>query len=254
MRTSPAQVISCFSEGSRLIFSPGFRRFILIPIALNLFIFILLSAIAFHYAQLMFANFEIYLPQWLTWIKWLLWPILAFLMLIFYGYCFNLLTTIIAAPFLGFLAEKVEAHITGIAPPDESLLSLIPRTFKRELIKLGYFIPRSLCMLLLLLALMLLPGANILGAIIGGLWGSWCLALQFCDYAADNHQLPFAHVRTQLAQQKLNSFAFGGLVLFGSMIPIINIVITPLSVAAGTIYWVKKSTDSLKSENSLIRR
>ena len=97
-------------------------------------------------------------------------------------------------------------------------------------------------MVLLILALMLLPGANLVGVIIGGLWGSWCLALQFCDYAADNNQISFIQVRTQLGQQKLNSFAFGGLVLFGSMIPIINIVITPLAVAAGTIYWVRKSS------------
>jgi len=242
MRPSPTDVMSCFSEGLQLIFSKGFRRFVLIPIALNILIFIVLSTIAFHYAQNMFASFEVYLPSWLAWIKWLLSPILALIMLIIYGYSFNLITTIIAAPFLGLLAEKIEAHTTGISPPEESLLQLIPRTFKRELIKLIYFIPRSLCVMLLLLALLLLPGANILGAIIGGLWGSWCLALQFCDYAADNHQLPFTQVRTQLGQQKFNSFAFGGLVLFGSMIPVFNIVMTPLAVAAGTIYWVKRNT------------
>jgi CysZ protein len=241
MRNSPANVTSCFSEGLRLIFSPGFRRFVLIPIALNILIFVLLSTTAFHYAQITFDNFETHLPHWLLWIKWLLWPILALVMLIIYGYCFNLLTTIIAAPFLGLLAEKIEAHITGISPPDEPLLHLIPRTFKRELIKLGYFIPRSICLMLLLLALMLLPGANILGAIIGGLWASWCLALQFCDYAADNHQMPFSQVRMQLSKQKLNSYTFGGLALFGSMTPVFNIVMTPLAVAAGTIYWIRKN-------------
>lgn len=241
MRTPTISVVSCFSEALSLIFSSGFRKFIFIPLLLNLLIFILLSSVAIDYAQTLFNNFEIHLPHWLLWIKWLLWPLLALIMLIVYGYSFNLITTIIAAPFLGLLAEKIEARITGITPPDEPLLQLIPRTFKRERTKLFYFVPRSLGILLVIFILIFLPGANILGVILGGLWSAWCLALQFCDYSADNHQISFNNVRTQLGKQKLNSFTFGGLVLFGSMIPLVNIVMTPLAVAAGTIYWVKKS-------------
>jgi CysZ protein len=241
MRASPIDVMSCFTQAWRLIFSAGFRRFIFIPLLLNLLIFVALSSITLDYLQSVLTSFEVHLPHWLAWIKWLLLPLFILMMLIAYGYCFNLITTIIAAPFLGFLAEKVEAKITGTAPPNESLIQLIPRTFKREFTKLFYFLPRSLCMVLLILALMLLPGANIVGIVLGSIWGSWCLALQFCDYAADNNQITFIQVRTQLGQQKLNSFAFGGLVLFGSMIPVVNIVITPLAVAAGTIYWVRKT-------------
>jgi len=234
-------VIHCFTEALGLIFKPGFRIFILAPIALNIVIFILLSYAALHYAQATFTHFETSLPEWLLWIKWLLWPLLVLIILIIYGYSFNLVTTIIAAPFLGFLAEKVESHVTGIAPPDESWLRLIPRTFKRELIKLAYFIPRSLGMLLLIVVLIFMPGANIIGAILGGLWSSWCLALQFCDYPADNHQVSFRQVRHQLGQQKLNTYTFGAIVSAGSMTPIINIFITPLAVAAGTIYWLEQS-------------
>jgi CysZ protein len=233
MRASPIAIVSCFS--------PSFRRFIASPILLNILIFIVLSSLTLDYAQTISANFESHLPTWLIWIKWLLWPLLVLVLLIAYGYSFNLITTIIAAPFLGLLAEKIEVQITGVTPPNESLSQLIPRTFKRELTKLGYFLPRSLCMALLIFVLIFLPGANLLGLLLGGLWSSWCLALQYCDYAADNHQLPFNYVRTQLGQDKLNSFAFGGLVLFGSMIPVVNIVMTPLAVAAGTINWVKRN-------------
>lgn len=246
MRASPISVLNCFSNAFQLIFSAGFRRFIFIPLLLNLLIFILLSSAALDYAHILLTSFEAHLPHWLIWIKWLLWLLLIFIMLIVYGYSFNLITTIIAAPFLGLLAEKIEAHTTGITPPNESLLHLIPRTFKRELTKLFYFIPRSLCMLLLIIILMFLPGANLLGAILGGLWGSWCLALQFCDYTADNHQISFTQIRIQLGQQKFSSFAFGGLVLFGSMIPLVNIVITPLAVAAGTIFYSQRLILSAK--------
>jgi CysZ protein len=233
--------VNCFSEALGLIFKPGFRIFILTPIILNIFIFILLSVAAMHYAEIAFGHFESSIPSWLVWIKWLLWPLLFIVILIIYGYSFNLITTIIAAPFLGLLAEKVEQQITGIAPPNESWLKLIPRTFKRELIKLINFIQRSLGIFLIVVSLILMPGANIIGGIIGGLWSCWCLALQFCDYSADNHQLPFKQVRAQLGQHKVNTFAFGSLVLCGSMIPVVNIFITPLSVAAGTIFWLKQN-------------
>ncbi|GGY75362.1 sulfate transporter CysZ [Cellvibrio zantedeschiae] len=239
-QTQPVSILNCFTEGLSLIFSKGFRRFIFIPLLLNLLIFIALSSVALDYAQALFSNLETYLPHWLLWLKWLLWPLLVLITLIVYAYCFNLITTIIAAPFLGLLAEKIEAHITRNIPAEETLASLIPRTFKREFTKLIYFVPRSLAIGLIIFMLIFLPGANFLGVLIGGLWGSWCLALQFCDYAADNHQLPFTMVRQQLGQQKISSFMFGGLVLAGSMTPFLNIVITPLAVAAGTIYWTRK--------------
>jgi len=242
MNRSSVNLLDCFSEGIGLIFSKGFRRFVIIPLLLNLLIFIFLSSLAIDYVHTLMASAETFLPHWLAWITWLLWPLFILTMLIVYAYCFNLITTIIAAPFLGLLAEKVEAHITGASPAEESLIKLIPRTFKRELTKLMYIVPRSLGIGLLILVLMFLPGANLLGALIGGIWGSWCLALQFCDYAADNHQLPFRYVRTQLGQQKISCLGFGGVVLAGSAIPIINIVITPLAVAAGTIYWTKQFT------------
>lgn len=240
MRTASVDVIRCFSEGLRLILRSEFRLFILAPIALNILIFILLSAATLNYAQALFGDLETQLPYWLVWLKWLLWPLLALVVLIVYGYSFNLITTIIAAPFLGFLSEKIENHTRGIQLPEESLIQLIPRTFKREFIKLGYFVPRSIGIGVLILTLMLLPGANILGALLGGVWGSWCLALQFCDYSADNHQLPFSQVRAQLSQQKISSLTFGGIVLAGSMTPLINIFITPLAVAAGTLYWIRR--------------
>ena len=99
-------VLSYFSQAAGLIFKPGFRIFILAPIALNIIIFILLSYTAVHYAQVAFGHFEASIPTWLLWIKWLLWPLLVLVLLIIYGYSFNVITTIIAAPFWVFFLRK----------------------------------------------------------------------------------------------------------------------------------------------------
>jgi CysZ protein len=179
-------------------------------------------------------------PSWLDWLTWFLWPLVGFIFLIIYGYSFNLITNFIAAPFFGILAEKIETHLTGIAPPDEPWGQLIPRTLKRELTKLWYFVSRGLLVFLLILVVFFIPVVNLLGVLIGAIWGCWCMAVQYMDYPADNHKLQFRPLRRRLNQQPLTSYSYGGIILLGSMIPVVNIVITPIAVAGATLYWVRE--------------
>ena len=157
-----------------------------------------------------------------------------------YGYSFNVITNLIAAPFFGVLAGKLEQQLTGVAPPDEPWGELIPRTLKRELVKLWYFVSRSCLVLLLLIALFFFPGLNLLGAFIATLWSCWCMAVQYTDYPADNHQTPFPKLREKLNRQSLTSYSYGGLILLGSMIPVLNIFVAPIAVAGATRYWVEE--------------
>jgi CysZ protein len=240
MQGSPAQALDYFVEGARLIIKPGFRRFILIPLLVNLVIFIGVTIALFYAFQDFFTLVLNWMPTWLNWLAWLLWPIVGFIFLVIYGYSFNLITNFIAAPFYGLLAEKIENHLTGTAPPSEPWDQLIPRTLKREGTKLWYFISRGFLVLLLFIALIFLPGANLLGALIAGIWGCWCMAVQYLDYPADNHQLSFRSLRRRLNQQPLTSYSLGGIVLLGSMIPFVNILVTPIAVAGATIYWTRE--------------
>jgi CysZ protein len=240
MRGSPAQALSYFVEGAKIIVKPGFRRFILIPLLVNLIIFVFLSIAFYHSFKDVIDYILETLPSWLDWLIWLIWPLAAFLFLITYGYSFNLITNFIAAPFFGILAEKVETHLTGIAPPEEPWGQLIPRTLQREATKLFYFITRGLLVLILILFCFFIPGVNIIGALIGAIWSCWCMAAQYSDYPADNHQFSFQQLRAQLHQEPLTSYSFGGLILLGSMIPFLNIIVTPIGVAGATVFWVRQ--------------
>lgn len=240
MQGSPSNALAYFLEGARLITKPGFRRFILIPLLINIIIFVGLTYALFYAFQDFFAQILEWLPDWLDWLAWLLWPLVGFIFLVIYGYSFNLITNFIAAPFFGLLAEKIETELTGIAPPDEPWDQLVPRTFKRELTKLFYFISRGALIFIIFIALFLIPGANLLGALLAAIWGCWCMSAQYLDYPADNHQLSFRELRRRLNQQQLTSYPFGGIILLGSMIPVVNIVVTPIAVAGATIYWVKE--------------
>jgi len=240
MQGSPTKALAYFMEGARMISKPGFRRFIVIPLFINLVIFVAATFALVYSFQHFFAQLLAWLPSWLAWLSWLLWPLVGFIFLIVYGYSFNLITNLIAAPFFGLLAEKVETELTGVQPPNEPMSQLIPRTLARELSKLWYFMSRGLLVLLVFLALFFIPGANILGACLAALWSCWCMAVQYVDFPADNHQLGFSELRSRLKQQPLTTYPFGGIVLLGCMIPVINIVVSPIAVAGATIFWVRE--------------
>ena len=240
MQGSPTKALAYFMEGARMISQPGFRRYIVIPLLINLVIFIVATFALVYSFQHFFEQLLAWLPSWLSWLSWILWPLLGVVFLIIYGYSFNLITNLIAAPFFGLLAEKIETELTGIKPPDEPLRQLIPRTLARELNKLWYFISRGLLVLLIFVALFFIPGVNLVGACLGALWSCWCMSVQYVDFPADNHQLRFSELRSRLKQQPLTSYPFGGIVLLGCMIPIINIVISPIAVAGATIFWVRE--------------
>lgn len=240
MQGSPSKAIDYFLQGMRLILQPGMRRFILIPLLVNVLIFFVVTAYLWNTFGDVFDQILEWSPSWLDWFAWLLWPLVAFMFLIVYGYSFNIITNFLAAPFFGLLAEKIETQLTGIAPPDEPWSQLIPRTLQREAVKLWYFISRGFLVLIIVVALLFIPGANLLGAVIAALWSCWCMAIQYADYPADNHQLSFRELRRRLNSQQLTSYSYGGIILLGSMVPILNIFITPIAVAGATLYWVRE--------------
>lgn len=181
MQGSPGKAIDYFLEGMRLILQPGLRRFILIPLLINVLIFFVVTAYLWNAFGDLFDQILEWSPNWLDWFAWLLWPLVAFIFLIVYGYSFNIITNFLAAPFFGLLAEKIETRLIGIAPPDEPWSQLIPRTLQREAIKLWYFISRGTLVFIIFVLLFFIPGANLLGALIATLWSCWCMAIQYSD-------------------------------------------------------------------------
>ena len=66
--------LACLAEAFAWLIRPGIRRFILLPLAVNITLFAAGSYAAFHYSD---ALVESLLPGWLAWLHWLLYPLLA---------------------------------------------------------------------------------------------------------------------------------------------------------------------------------
>jgi CysZ protein len=242
---NPIRAVDYLHEGANILFLPGLRRFVVIPLLINIVVFIAITSILINtYSGILrdAANTS----NWWTVLAWLVWIIIGLVVLIIYGYTFNLITTVIAAPFYGVLAEQVEQHLTGEELPHETIVALILRTFQRELLKLWYFISRGLLVLIASAVLFLIPLLGSLASLlISALWAAWCMTVQYTDYAADNHQTSFRRLRQNLRDQPLTSFSFGGLIMLGSMVPILNIFVMPIAVAGATVYWVNEHESAL---------
>lgn len=240
MTNTPLKGLSYLSRGARLLVTPQLRWFVLVPVLINLVLFVAITWLLVQQFGMAMDWLLGSLPGWLEFLGWLLWAVFAVLVLVVYGYSFSIITHIIAAPFYGFLAEKTELLVRGKGPAPESLAHMIPRTLGREMVKLWYFAVRGLALLLLMLVLSFIPVVNVVAPVIGFFWGAWCMAIQYVDYPADNNRLPFSDTRNRLWERKFSSFSLGGLVMLGAMIPVVNIFIIPIAVAGGTLFWIEE--------------
>ena len=235
-------------SGARLMLHPKLRIFVLIPILVNILIFIMTTTALFAQFSAATQWLTDFLPDWLSFLANILVGIAVAMVLLVYGYSFSLLTNIIAAPFYGVLAEKVEELVTGESIQGEPLAQMIPRTIWREMGKLWYFASRGLAVMLTLLALSFIPLVNLLVPILSFAWAIWTISVQYADYPADNHKVSFKDLRGRLWDKKYSTYGLGGLGTLGAMIPLVNIVVLPAAVCGGTLYWLKELKDTPMAE------
>ena len=229
-------------EGLKLVLSPGLRLFVLLPLAINLTLFVGLIYFAGHQFGVWVDQLMPTLPNWLSFLAYIIWPIFVVLVAFMVFFTFTMLANIIAAPFNGFLSEKVEVVARGKDdfPPFRwgELIEMVPRTLAREMRKLGYFLPRALA----LFVLSLIPVVNIIAAPLWLLFGVWMMAIQYIDYPADNHKMSWQDMLAWLRQKRWQSLGFGGIVYAALLIPGVNIIMMPAAVAGATLFWVRERT------------
>ena len=175
------------------------------------------------------------------------------LLLALFASVFTIAVQLVAAPFMGLLAERTDQRICTAPLPEESVGSMIWRTFKREIRKTWDWIWRSALVLLVVLIVWLIPGVNIFASAIWFLWSGWLLGAQYIDYGADNRQISFTDMKKRLQQQRWLVLSFGCIVLALTMIPLVNLLIMPIAVMAGTLIWLEALSDMPLKSTDLAR-
>jgi len=226
-----------FKQGWTLISLSGIRRFVILPLAVN----VILMGGAFWW---LFTKLGEWIPAmmsrvpgWLSWLDYLIWPVAVISVVLVFSYFFSTIANLIAAPFSGLLSEQLEARLTGKAPPDTGIWDImkdLPRIMKREWQKLAYYIPRAL----VLFALYFIPVIGQTAApVLWFLFSAWMVVIQYCDYPFDNHKVSFADMRRSLGKNRIDNMQFGALVSLFTMIPVLNLVILPVAVCGATAMW-----------------
>ncbi|MCV2883901.1 sulfate transporter CysZ [Aestuariibacter sp. AA17] len=241
--------VDYFFRGFSLIRTKGLKRFVFIPLAVNLILFATAFYFLFGEIALWIQALVDWVPDWLgvikTYLSYFLWPLAIITVLLIFALLFGTLANWIAAPFNGLLSEKVERHLTGKPLGDDGVIDIIkdiPRTLGREVSKLLYYIPRAIGFLLLFFFL------PIIGQVLWFLFSAWMMAIQYCDYPFDNHKVPFKTMRMTLSEAKGKSFSFGIAVSVFSLIPIVNFLVMPVAICGATAMWVDDLKHRLESE------
>jgi len=226
-------------SGFELIFKPGLRRFVFFPLLINIVFFIALFFLFWHYVGEFNLWFEAHLPTWLHWLSIMLWLVFFVSFFLLFIFAFVVMANIIAAPFNGFLAEKVELYLTGKTPDQRGFFMIIkdaPRILGRQLLILSYYLPRAL----LIFILFFIPIIHVLAAVFWFLFNAWFMTLTYIDYPTDNHHVSLKDVRRWLQQKRWLGLAFGGSVMLVSMVPILNFFVMPAAVAGATKLWLEQ--------------
>lgn len=248
-KVSPAYLL----EGFTLLTHRDIRPFVIYPLLLNLLLFLALGFYLVDSFSSLVERMMVYVPEWLSFLSWLLWLLFGGLLLIVYGYSFALVGNLLASPFYGLLAERVENLVYGKAQIEpfswRAVIAVAGRSIARELLKLLYFLPRIAGVLLACAILSFIPLLNMLAPLIAFAWGSWSLSLQYLDYPADNQQLSFSDLRRQTRQRKLTAMGFGGVVLAATTIPLLNMLAIPASVIGATLLWNDQLVDPTRQES-----
>jgi len=226
--------ITALSQGTRLVYQKGLRRYIFLPILVNLIVYASMLSLVLNRFDGWLDSAMTMLPSWLEWLSWLIWPLFFVSLLVVIFFTFTLVTHLIAAPFYGFLAAKVERQATGREPLDDrGLAKTAIDALGRELVKLGYILPRMAALFIL----SWIPGLNLLAPILWALFSAWVMAITYLDYPMDNNKVTFRDMRSRLSRRWWPSLTYGGLIMLVTWIPLANLFLIPGAVAGAVLMW-----------------
>jgi len=239
-RASPLAAAACLLQGLRLLNRPGIRPFVLLPLAINLLVYLSVGWYVGSKTLAFSDRLLQQLPGWLQWLEFPLWLLLGLTALLVTVYSFTLVANLIGAPFNGLLAERVEVALTGQeqtrTEPRRSRLTEAGRDFLNELRKLRYFAIRAL----LLLLITLIPGVNLLAAPLWGLFAAWMMAVEYLDYPMANNAVDFRQQLVEHRKRPLTLLGFGTTALLLNLVPLLNLLAMPAAVAGATALWVEQ--------------
>lgn len=232
-------------KGFGLIKKPGLRRFVVVPLLINIIVFSLLIYLGLGQFEALVNSL---LPDSEAWWAQILRFVLLFLFwalaLVIMFFSFTLVANLIAAPFNGLLAERVSIHLTGLTEEKSGGFLIALGNFgpaiRSELNKYVYFLIIGLLVGVFVLVSFAIPVINLLTPVVTAIFGAWMLILEYIAYPAENAGLNFKDIRARMRRQRMMALGFGAAVLLVTVIPLVNFLAMPAAIAGATALWVER--------------
>jgi len=231
---NPVLAIGFLFKGLKLLTSPELRKFIIIPMLINVVLYSVALTLGYFYISDLIDQF---IPGWLQWLSWVLWPLFFVSFFIAGFFTFTVLANMLAAPFYGKLSAKTLAMVSGkaIATAEQPLSKVLVAEAKR----IGYLATRALPLLIL----SIIPGINVIAPFLWALFGAWGMALEYFAYPMENQGVLFSEQKELAKSVRLGALSFGGLAVLGLTIPLLNIIVAPAAVIGATLYFNEVKRD-----------
>jgi len=225
---NPAYAIDCLLQGFKLIGRQELRKFLLIPILINLVLYSIAFTLGYFYISDLITTI---IPGWLSWLEWIIWPLFFISFSIIGFFTFTIVANLIAAPFYSKLAAKTIDLVSGQTNSVEELP--VNQVILAEIKRMVYLLSRMLPLLILFI----IPVVNLIAPFLWALFGAWGMGLEYMAYPLENKGLLFSEQKEQAKARRIGVLSFGGLTVIGLSIPILNLIVAPAAVIGATVYF-----------------
>ncbi|MFI3184538.1 MAG: sulfate transporter CysZ [Methylococcaceae bacterium] len=225
---NPVLAVGFLVKGLKLLASPELRKFIIIPMLINVVLYSVALTLGYFYITDLIAQF---IPGWLQWLSWILWPLFFISFFIAGFFTFTLLANILASPFYGKLAAKTLDMVSEA--PSAAMEQPLPKVLVAELKRIGYLASRALPLLIL----SVIPGLNVIAPVLWAIFGAWGMALEYLAYPLENQGVLFSEQKSLVSSVRVGALSFGGMAVLGLTVPLLNIIVAPAAVIGATLYF-----------------
>ena len=238
--SGPLAGLGYLSEGFSMLRRPGVKRYVAVPLLVNIALFVGAILTAKRTFEALMLTMTDWLPSWLDWLQWPLWILFGLTALLLVFYTFNVIANIIAAPFNGYLAARVEYLVTGVEPPSVAR-SIAAEVWLQAVETVRRLIYMAWVLLAVFIVTLLMGLSAVLAPAVPVLWfvaGAWLLAIEYGEYPMTNHDLRFKTQKRRLRHHGTLTMSFGGFASLMLLVPGLNLFVMPAAVAGATLAWL----------------
>ncbi len=224
---------------------PVLLRYILVPFAINLTLFI--SLVSWGY-QLFDRLLGHWLPQGEAWywafLSYFVWTMALLVTLVIVFFAFTAIGNLIASPFNDLLSERTEELLRGNRQEEAFSFRLLWHDALRTLVQEGKKIGLFVAGMLLLLPLNLLPGlGSVLYSVLSFFWTVFFLVVEYTGYVFSRHRLSFRQQRRLILSRRLLFLGFGVGSLCLLAVPLLQFFCIPFAVVGATRLCVEEELE-----------